>query len=681
MGRMLELVPQIMGIYRRHGGDPSFAELREALDAVALTAPDALVDADAEVRRMLGLPCHAARWLKSLPRGEHRAAVLEAAVAAALLEAPTQAAFDEEARSIAQMGEEFATAVARVRLAAELVRAADDSRRGTGASGEAAGAAEFPQPGAGFGPPFATGPHRFTLHRVLGAGATSTVYDATDLRYSEQGFEHRVVLKVLRPRDAEGAVTEVIRGRRVSHPNVLRWFEAGVSPCGFGYVVSERCDGRPLTDEQLLARLGLRGCIRVVRQVAEAVHAAHQAGVLHLDLKPANVLVEQAGVARLCDFGSSQPADTGRAAVSTTPIFAAPEVLAGAPPGIAADVYALGAILRWCVDALPEEAAGGAAEEARDASRDAPQAARLEAIWRKAMAPDPSLRYQSAGDLAADLAAWLDLRPLSIEPPSLLHSLRLSIQREPLRWGAASALVALLLVTAAAAVWQRLARAEADAERARMALNSARSKGAMTAMVDRVADVARDSGRTAFPQLVALHWLASARGADSAELLARAEEAQADAWRTYLRQQDARGARDHMETRLAETCLVMTELAAGRWQTGQQRLPELIAWWHAVLPPGDDWLAVVDGLETLTEHRRWESATAGGQNAAPAERAEWEDRLVRLRAAMTDVAPRVGRLADNALTRLRGAAAAGTAAPKPRASADAGPPARAEGAE
>src|SRR5581483_5168909 len=142
---------------------------------------------------------------------------------------------------------------------------------------------------------------RYKVRGRLGSGATGIVLDAVD-----PALDRPVALKVLRKPRGDGHAEERFRREaralaRVLHPNVITIFEAG-SEKGVLYVAMERIQGKTL--EAMIREGAPRDrLLPVVEQAARGIHAAHEAGVLHRDVKPANILLDEAtGRARVVDF-------------------------------------------------------------------------------------------------------------------------------------------------------------------------------------------------------------------------------------------------------------------------------------------------------------------------------------------------------------------------------------------
>ena len=186
---------------------------------------------------------------------------------------------------------------------------------------------------------------------VLGSGGFATVYQTWQVAVGRETAV-KVDSRVLHTeRDQRRFFREVTAAGQLSgHPHVVDVYDAGTLRDGRPYMVMELCPGGSLNDE--LRRSGPisaeRAC-RIGADLADALAAAHAAGILHRDLKPANVLINRYGVVGIADFGlASIIAANGDQSVSRdalTPAYAPPESFEGAEPTPAADLYSLAATI------------------------------------------------------------------------------------------------------------------------------------------------------------------------------------------------------------------------------------------------------------------------------------------------------------------------------------------------
>jgi tetratricopeptide (TPR) repeat protein len=226
----------------------------------------------------------------------------------------------------------------------------------------------------------------------------------------------------------------------------------------------------------------LRDRLGAFARVCDAVHFAHQRGVIHRDLKPSNILVEAGGRPRILDFGLARMIDESDGARLTrttgffgTPAYAPPEQIAGKADDVdvRSDVYALGVVLYELVcGSLPFESEKGLGElfdavRSRDpqrlSARTDDAGTELDAIALKAMAKDPSQRYQSVDALGQDVRRLLAGETVLAHPPGAMYHLRTYVRRHKgtsATIGGAFVLVTLLAL-AAGLLAARLVREQA----------------------------------------------------------------------------------------------------------------------------------------------------------------------------------------------------------------------------
>lgn len=220
---------------------------------------------------------------------------------------------------------------------------AGDVGAGAGGSPDDDAGAEPAEPG-----PLAPGVElgRYRIVRPLGAGAAGAVYEAHDPQ-----LDRRVAVKVLRRGVARGPGADTRQGwrriqregralARLSHPNLLAVHDVGVQD-GLFYLVLELCEGATLAEWLRGDQRTLSEILERFREAGAGLAAGHAAGVVHGDFKPANVLIDGAGRARVGDFGLARVGElrSPPGAPTGTPGFMAPEVEAGAPPEAASDQY------------------------------------------------------------------------------------------------------------------------------------------------------------------------------------------------------------------------------------------------------------------------------------------------------------------------------------------------------
>jgi serine/threonine protein kinase len=274
---------------------------------------------------------------------------------------------------------------------------------------------------------------RYEILDRIGEGGMGVVYLAVD---RELGRE--VALKVLRtPEPSAEERDRILREARIlaslEHPGIAPVHDVGVLPDGRVFYVMKRVRGDRLDGfaNSPRARAEL---LRLFRQVCDAVAFAHAAGVIHRDLKPQNVMLGAFGEVLVLDWGvaklrgqsvdvahagtvHSATEDTATGAVIGTPGYMAPEQLAGHSGAVdeRADVFGLGGIL--CFLLTGDHPPAGLPEGGRWLAVPAP----LRAICERARAAAPETRYQSASELAADVANYLDALPVTAHREGLFE--------------------------------------------------------------------------------------------------------------------------------------------------------------------------------------------------------------------------------------------------------------------
>lgn len=191
---------------------------------------------------------------------------------------------------------------------------------------------------------------RYRVESELGRGGMGVVYRGTQLALDRPVAIKRL-LETHDPASVARFHREAIATGRLAHPGIVQILDAGIDR-GEPYLVMELVEGEPL-DEHLAQRgaLPVDEALAIAWQIADALASAHAAGILHRDVKPANVMVGRDGRARLLDFGLAMLAHaksqrlTQFGAFVGTPEYLAPEVSRGEEPDARADVYALGATL------------------------------------------------------------------------------------------------------------------------------------------------------------------------------------------------------------------------------------------------------------------------------------------------------------------------------------------------
>jgi len=306
----------------------------------------------------------------------------------------------------------------------------------------------------------------YEILEQIGCGGMGVIYRA------RQRHSRRIVAvkRVLSYRaDSHGALQRFRREAQavasLDHPNILPIYEVSESEDGLPFFSMKFAEKGSLCENVASLRYEPRKCVQLMVKVARAVEYAHSRGVLHRDIKPGNILLNDRGEPLVSDFGLAKLLDgnndlTRSLTTFGTAGFIAPEQADGAAADLtpAADVYSLGAVLFNVLAGRPPFLGSNPVSVIRQASETAAPKLRslapsldrdLETICARCLERDPKARYQSAGDLAADLERWLGGRPIVARPVSPPARIWRWSQRNPKLVGAATA--GLLL--GAAAVW------------------------------------------------------------------------------------------------------------------------------------------------------------------------------------------------------------------------------------
>jgi len=273
--------------------------------------------------------------------------------------------------------------------------------------------------------------HRYQDLQLLGAGATAQVFKAFDTQ-----LQRWVALKFLKPgfvRPLETALREARAQAQVEHPNVCRIYEVGEAD-GQSFLAMQLADGPSLTSA--FKHLEIAELVRLVREVAEGVHAAHLQGLIHLDIKLGNILLKALPGGDfqplITDFGMVRSElDANRSLCPLgTPPYSSPEQIKGefAQVDRRSDVYSLGVVLYVLLtgsfpfeaerfpallEAIQNQAPVPLRERKPELAED------LEAILARCLQKDPQRRYENAQTFAEDLERYLNGQPVCARPRSL----------------------------------------------------------------------------------------------------------------------------------------------------------------------------------------------------------------------------------------------------------------------
>ncbi|MBV8757829.1 MAG: protein kinase [Deltaproteobacteria bacterium] len=314
---------------------------------------------------------------------------------------------------------------------------------------------------------------RYQFVQFLGKGGMGAVYKARDPQLSRH-----VALKFLMRTEggrAKRFVAEARAQAKVEHQHVCKVYEVGTAQ-GVPYIAMQFIDGVTLSAAQ--ERMTIEDKVHVMRKVADAVHAAHQGGLIHRDLKRSNVMVERTERGNwqpfVLDFGLAREVDAGHTVageVAGTPAYMAPEQARGERADRRTDVWGLGATLYALLAGRPPNHGTTAEAFASLVTKDVPSVrtvapqipGELATIVMKCLEADPARRYADAGEVAADLRRYLAGEPIHARPRSLVYRASKRLRRS---WAVAAAIgVALVAAGLVAVMWARAAAQSRLAEK------------------------------------------------------------------------------------------------------------------------------------------------------------------------------------------------------------------------
>jgi hypothetical protein len=345
---------------------------------------------------------------------------------------------------------------------------------------------------------------RYRILRLVGEGGMGVVYEA-----EQDPFRRTVALKIIKPGIASPELLRRFEQEsqalgRLQHPGIARIYDAGTADTGFGpqpYFAMEFIHGKNVKDYAEGRHLNTRQRLEIVAKIADAVHHAHQRGLIHRDLKPANILVDETGQPKVLDFGVARATDSDAQATSNTDMgqlvgtlaYMSPEQVLADPLGLdtRSDVYALGVILYELlagrmpytitkkldetIHAIREEDPAKLSQISRSYRGD------VETIVAKALEKDKTRRYGSAAELAADITRYLKDEPIVAHPPSAGYQIQKFARRHKAFVTGVAAVFIALLSGIATSTWLavRARRAEAVAVEARDRSVQAEAKTAL----------------------------------------------------------------------------------------------------------------------------------------------------------------------------------------------------------
>lgn len=311
----------------------------------------------------------------------------------------------------------------------------------------------------------------YQIDSLIAYGGMGHVYKA---HRSDGIYEQTVAIKIVE----KGRIqTRLFQAERqiladLNHPAITTILDGGVmQDSGYPYLVMECIDGVPITEYVHSGKCSRRQCINLILTLLDALELAHQHGIIHCDIKPANVFVDQSGDLKLLDFGVAYAVERSQFKYNEptrhygiTPGFSSPQRLSGERPVIADDIYSLGILFALLlVDSNPDQFKPALSSGMQKLEKALGEEGR--AIFRKATHLMPDKRYASAGAFATELKDWEAHRPLAAMGCGTAYFLKKSIQRN---WGSWITIGLLLGIMASSLIawWQndRALKAQALSE-------------------------------------------------------------------------------------------------------------------------------------------------------------------------------------------------------------------------
>lgn len=357
----------------------------------------------------------------------------------------------------------------------------------------------------------------FRVVRRIGAGGMATVYAA-----EQERPRRSVALKLIRPENASASGLKRFEQEceilgRLEHPGVAHIYEAGIvseaeSPqwAGYPWLAMELVSGERLDRWAAEHQPTVRQRIELLSAIADALHHAHQKGIIHRDVKPANIIVTVAGRPKLLDFGIARLVDDSRPTEMHTQTgrligtlaYMSPEQIEarGDELDVRTDVYSLGVVAyELLTGRLPHDTAERSlASSARAIVEEIPERPSriqselkgdIETVVLTAMSKDRGRRYQSMSEFASDLRRLLESQPIAARPASAMYQLRCLARRNRALVsvaGVGACLVIAALIAVSVFAW-RLDRANDQLDlRVRVAERETERQRAVSGFLERV---------------------------------------------------------------------------------------------------------------------------------------------------------------------------------------------------
>ena len=281
----------------------------------------------------------------------------------------------------------------------------------------------MPSPGSSLG--------KYVLSEVIGRGGMGEVYKA---RQADLGRTVAIKTLLAGEQASEEFLERFRREARVTaelvHPGIVQIYDVGVEG-KLHYIVMEHVEGRSLKEALAERKPGVRESLEIARSVARTLQFAHERGVIHRDVKPANLMIDGGGKVRILDFGLARSTEDGKGLTATgavigTPYYMSPEQAFNAPDEVDArtDVYSLGAVLYEMLTGRPIFDGGTVLAILRKIEEEDPKppgiSPEVDALVMRALAKDRERRFRSAGEMADAIDAWLAGTAAPAPKPRLL---------------------------------------------------------------------------------------------------------------------------------------------------------------------------------------------------------------------------------------------------------------------
>jgi len=300
---------------------------------------------------------------------------------------------------------------------------------------------------------------KFRIIKQLGQGGMATVFLCERI---DGQFDQKVALKVMKVQRELFFLKEKFHQEQqilagFNHPNIAHLYDGGISKEGFPYMIMEYVEGEPIDKYCERKKPGLRERLKLFLQVCDALQYAHNNLIVHHDIKPANILVNQAGHVKLLDFGIShiiheqEKSTSDNTTFAGTLQYASPEQFKGSGPTVASDIFKLGLVLFKLLTGENYRTAGiNYYDEGFDSRyHELKQYFRnnsllkkqtdlvltdLSAVIYKTLHESPDLRFFTVNSLSHDINNLLDNKPLHSHPSNWKYHIRKNISRNKRRF-------------------------------------------------------------------------------------------------------------------------------------------------------------------------------------------------------------------------------------------------------